>query len=366
MKPIHLLALGSLILYAQLCSATSNADTLYASQLQPVGRTFINNNQQLALISSAAHFSFSFTGTSCTIYLAADNAGAYNYMQYEMDGVYQKRIRITGNAPAPVVITTAKTGKHTLCIYKATEAHTGALLVTKIAANGIATVKEPERPLIEFIGNSITCGAAADASEIPCGTGQYHDQHNGYMAYGPSVARALHVSYMVSGVSGIGIYRTWNRESPNMPQVYDKLDFQEQGTRTWNFATRQPAIVSIALGTNDISRGDGTPRASFDSARFVTDYIAFVKKVKAHYPQARIALLSSPMVKNAEGELLKRCIAAVKSEIDAAYPNNKPVAVFYFAPMEPHGCTGHPNVADHRIMAAQLKPFFKKLLKNNR
>jgi lysophospholipase L1-like esterase len=284
-------------------------------------------------------------------------------MQYELDGVYQKRIRVTGDATAPVLITTTGTGKHTLCIYKATEAHTGALLVTRVAAPHIRTVKAPRRPLIEFIGNSITCGAAADASETPCGTGQYHDQHNAYMAYGPSVARALKVNYMVSGVSGIGIYRTWNRESPNMPQVYEKLDFQEQGTRTWNFDSCQPAVVSIALGTNDISRGDGTPRAAFDSTLFVTRYVAFVQKVKAHYPKARIALLSSPMVKNAEGELLKRCITAVKNQTDAAYPNSKPVAVFFFEPMEPHGCTGHPNVADHQQMAAQLKPFFKQLLK---
>lgn len=363
MKPIRTLAISSLLLYAQLCNAAGNSDTLYASQLYPAGRTALNEKNQLELVSSAAHFSCSFTGTSCVVYIAAGNTGGYNYMQYELDGVYQKRIRVTDT---PVIINATGSGTHLLSIYKATEAHTGALVVTKIAATGITAVKEPERPLIEFIGNSITCGAAADASEIPCGSGQYHDQHNAYMAYGPSVARTLKLNYLVSSVSGIGIYRTWNRESPNMPQVYEKLDFQEQGTRNWNFNICKPAIVSIALGTNDISRGDGTPRATFDSARFVSAYVAFVKTVKGYYPQARIALLSSPMVKHAAGELLKRCIAAVKQQIDTAYPGSKPVATFYFEPMEPHGCTGHPDVADHQRMAAQLKPFFKKLLKNNR
>ena len=46
-------------------------------------------------------------------------------------------------------------------------------------------------PLIEFIGNSITCGAAADVSEVPCGSGVDYDQHNAYYAYGPRVARML-------------------------------------------------------------------------------------------------------------------------------------------------------------------------------
>ncbi len=73
-------------------------------------------------------------------------------------------------------------------------------------------LKVPAASLIEFIGNSITCGAAADPSEVPCGTGVYHDQHNAYYAYGPRVARALAANYIVRSVSGSGIYRNWNSD----------------------------------------------------------------------------------------------------------------------------------------------------------
>ncbi|MBK8391465.1 MAG: hypothetical protein IPL23_20155 [Saprospiraceae bacterium] len=60
--------------------------------------------------------------------------------------------------------------------------------------------------------------AAADTSEYPCNSGFYHDQHNAYMAYGPRTARALGLDFVLSSVSGIGIYRTWNMESQICPK----------------------------------------------------------------------------------------------------------------------------------------------------
>lgn len=135
--------------------------------------------------------------------------------------------------------------------------------------------------MIEFIGNSITCGAAADASDIACGTAEYHDQHNAYMAYGPRLARMLNVNYMLSSVSGIGIYRNWNTDGPSMAQVYEKTDFQENGTAMWDFSRYSPDVVSISLGTNDFSNGDGkTPRKPFDAEAFVSNYLKFVVSVK--------------------------------------------------------------------------------------
>ena len=187
------------------------------------------------------------------------------------------------------------------------------MYINKIVATDCVPLKSPDLPLIEFIGNSITCGAAADPSEIPCGAGVYHDQHNAYYAYGPRLARILQVNFILSSVSGIGIYRNWNSPGPIMPQVYEKTDLQDDDTRFWDFKTYRPRIVSIALGTNDFSNGDGvTPRLPFDSAHFVNNYIGFVKLVKSKYPKARIALLSSPMLNGDRRELLQNCLAAVK------------------------------------------------------
>src|SRR5215216_7245201 len=156
----------------QTFGCTQATDTIFASQLKPIGRTVINSQHNLELITSAAHFGFSFKGTECTVYASISAAGQHNYLQYELDGVYQKRIRIDGGVNTPVIIKADGAGKHHVWIYKATEAHTGAIIISKIAAPGIKNLSIPKLPLIEFIGNSITCGAAADDSEIPCGTGE--------------------------------------------------------------------------------------------------------------------------------------------------------------------------------------------------
>jgi hypothetical protein len=338
-------------------------DTLLAGELSPYGRFLFNDQKHVELISSAAHFGFRFRGKDCSVFAYLNDNNAHNYLQYELDGVYQKRIRIEGNSKQPFVISAAADGEHIVWIYKATEAHSGPIFIERITGKSLQAIGRPRAPLIEFIGNSITCGAAADPSEVPCGTGVYHDQHNAYYAYGPRVARGLSTNFIVSGVSGIGIYRTWNGDGPSMPQVYEKADFIKDSQRLWKFENYKPNVVSIALGTNDLSRGDGMhERPPFDSAVFVSGYIKFVQLVKSKYITAQIALLSSGMMHGKDREKLQNCLTAVKKNIDALYPNDKPVALYFFKPMNARGCTGHPNVEDHAILTEELIPFFKKLI----
>jgi hypothetical protein len=334
---------------------------LPASALHPFGRYMLTPAGELELIGSAVHFGFQFSGIGCAVYIRLADTGSHQYLQYELDGVYQGRVRVEGRSP--FLIRSGVRGVHTVWIYKATEATSGPIFVEKIAGQGLAALTSPEAPVIEFIGNSITCGADADASSTPCGVGQYSDYHNAYYAYGPRVARALKVNYFLSSVSGIGIYRTWNQDAPSMPKVYEHADLSDSGRRPWDFSRYKPRIVSIALGTNDLSKGDGkSARAPFDSARYVRDYVKFVRLVKNKYPSARIALLSSPMVGGADRELLQHCLTAVGSAIDSLNPAARPVALFFFEPMAPRGCSYHPNVEDHAQLAAQLEPFYRRLL----
>ncbi|TPG72301.1 SGNH/GDSL hydrolase family protein [Hymenobacter nivis] len=362
-KYVRLAFCGLGLIAAPAAVPTKGPSTLPATALPAYGRYRLTEAKQLELISSAVHFGFSFEGPQCEIFASLPDAGSHNYLQYELDGVYQRRLRIDGNAKNPLTITAPGPGRHTVWVYKATEAHTGPIFVQKITGQRLKALREPAAPLIEFIGNSITCGAAMDASEVPCGTGAYHDQHNAYQAYGPRVARALHTRFVLSSVSGIGAYRNWNSDGPTMPQVYEKTDFQEASPQRWDFSAFTPQVVSIALGTNDLSNGDGKrPRLPFDSAQFVGRYVGFVGLVKSKYPKARIALLSSPMANGQNRTKLQNCLTAVKARTDAAHPADQPVALFFFQPMQPRGCSGHPNVEDHATLAKELEPFFRPLV----
>jgi hypothetical protein len=338
-------------------------DTLYGKNLHVMGRHVVDG-KTLELISSGSHFGVAFEGTECTIVVSLGPAQQHSYIQYELDGVYGKRLRVNGSVTDTLTITTYTLEKHTLKIYKTTEASTGPIFIHQVIGANITSLPTPELPIIEFIGNSITCGAAADPSEIGCGTGLYHDQHNAYLAYGPRVARSVNANFVLSSVSGIGIYRFWNKDRPTMPAVYDKTDFKDEGTRLWDFNTFTPQLVSIALGTNDLSVGDGkTSRAPFDSAIFAREYIKFIHFVKTKYPGAKILLLNSPMKSGKNNDILVDCLRRVKQRIDVSYKRDKPVELFLFNGLQPGGCTNHPNVYDHEQMAEQLAPFVARLIK---
>jgi len=344
------------------CSAPVPIESLPGSALVVYGRGLAGGGR-MELIGSASHVGFSFTGKTCEVDVLVPGEAAHNYVQYTLDGVYAEKLRIAGGDMRGFVIKASGGGLHQIWVYKATEAMAGPVLIVGVKGDGLKPLKEPAGPVIEFIGNSITCGAQSDTSVSPCGVGDYVDHHNAYYAYGPRAARALGVGYMLSSVSGIGIYRNWNSDGPTMPQVYERAGLDVSDGRLWDFGKVRPAVVCIALGTNDFSHGDGKhTRLPFDSAVFVSTYIRFVQLVKGKYPLAQIALLSSPMAGGADGLLLQRCLRAVKTGIDALYPLGKRVAVFDFAPMRAGGCGGHPSVEDHAEMAQELAPFLKGLL----
>src|ERR1700741_27068 len=76
-------------------SGSGAKDVLSPRDLHPYGRTFISKDDRLGLISSAVHFGFSFEGKECQLSVSLDYGQDHNYLQYELDGVYQKRIRVS-------------------------------------------------------------------------------------------------------------------------------------------------------------------------------------------------------------------------------------------------------------------------------
>src|SRR5438309_8128913 len=118
----------------------AGVDMLSATELKPFGRTTINDQHDLELISSASNFGFSFTGTECRINAYIPSWLDHNYIQYELDGVYQKRIRLSSKTPEAIVITAPNNGRHSLWIYKATEPHTGAVYIHSVGAQNLKTL----------------------------------------------------------------------------------------------------------------------------------------------------------------------------------------------------------------------------------
>jgi lysophospholipase L1-like esterase len=326
------------------------------------GRTEKLNDTTQALISSAANVVFKTKSDSITFLISAKGE-MHSYVVIEVNGNYFGRFRVERDSVNHISITLPKHKNNVIGLYKATEASNGAILFYGVESSNISSAKIKTSASIEFIGNSITCGFGADTKDIHCGTGTWYDQHNAYLAYGPLVARRLNAKYTLSSVSGMGMYRNWNDEdtAPVMGDVYATTNLDGNKEHLWNFSDKEkPDLVSICLGTNDLSKGDGQKkRKPFDAEKFTGKYIDFVNEIFKHYPKASLALLTSPMISGDNNKVLLDCLQKIKAHFD----NRHTVAIFQFKPMKPNGCDSHPDLKDHKAMADQLFPFLTELLK---
>ncbi|MEP7323118.1 MAG: GDSL-type esterase/lipase family protein [Saprospiraceae bacterium] len=330
------------------------------------GRTALNEKNELRLITSASGVSFDFEGDSCIIWFKnLTGSGNHGYVVIESDSAYYKRIKILDTSTQRVSVYGLKKQRiHQVNIIKATEASNGDIAVQKIEAQKILARNQFPKTKIEFIGNSITCGMGNDTLEIPCGSGQWYDQHNAYYSYASIAARTLNLEPMLSSVSGIGIYRCWNVDCPAMPDVYENFQLGTDSTNRWDFSRWTPDIVSICLGTNDFSDGDGVhERKPFDSVIFIHQYLDFIQRIYTHYPHTQIVLLTSPMLHGIKAAALYRLLNTIALQINASNKNKPGIQTFQFLPMQATGCATHPSKAEHQVMADQLIPFLKSIIK---
>lgn len=343
-------------------SCTANPSGKDKSIFSTNGRVEVLKNNSIILIGSASSVTFGFSGTECIVHIKAQDH--HNYIVIEVDGKYigRQQIQTSDNAIPVKALTDSK---HTVTIYKATEAANGNVIFTS-AEGKLFNAKKTVKKKIEFIGDSITCGMGNDTIAIPCGKGEWYDQHNGYYSYAPITARALNADFLLSAVSGIGIYRNWNDEHIDeaiMPDVYENLYLNKDNSKPYTFGFN-PDITCIALGTNDFSEGDGKKqRLPFNEEKYIANYVNFIKTVYKHSPDTHIVLLDSPMVKGEKSKTFAKCLNRIKDAINKE-KGHKPVTVFIYNEVIPHGCGYHPEIEDDKLMASQLAPYLQTLLKN--
>lgn len=334
---------------------SNNEDFHYSGRYEQL------QNNAVGLISSASYVEFNVKGDSINIYLQTESSNS-NYYVISVNDNYKKRYKIEGDSVQKIKLELPNSEQNKVGIYKATEAFNDKIIFHGIDAEALLPMeKKPFQ--IEFIGDSITCGALSDDSDIPCNEGEYQDQHNAYLAYGPRLARRFNAGFVLSSVSGIGMYRNWNDENTEeaiMPQVYDHLYLNKDNPKPYNLDFK-PDVVSICLGTNDMSGGDGIKeRLPFNAEKYTVGYIKFVESIYKRYPETKIALLSSPMIDGEKKDTLISCLKQVQKYFKINQDKN--IALFEFDKVYPNGCNYHPSVEEQNAMANALEPFFKSLL----
>ncbi|HSN10428.1 MAG TPA: SGNH/GDSL hydrolase family protein, partial [Hanamia sp.] len=298
--------------------------------------------------SPGVYIKAKFDGNECSFFLNDQElyGNVHNYLEVVIDGKpYRFQTKFAANK---ITLRGLSNGKHSITICKDTESGNGYLEFAGIECKKLLQLPAKPAEKIEFIGNSITCGFGADSSEIGCGKGQWYDQHNAYMAYGPLTARALNAQWELASVSGIGMIHSCCNMKILMPQVYDKIDLRDDSIR-YNFNDYVPDLVTICLGQNDGIQ---------DSTAFCSAYVDFVKTVRSKYANAKIILLSSPMADAKLRAVLKNYLTSIDDYFHQH--GDKNIYKYFFEKQYNHGCMSHPDLKEHREIADLLIHFIRK------
>lgn len=320
--------------------------------IEYVGRGDFSNPLQPKFWASGAYARINFSGSSFTAHINDEMlwGNILNYLEVKIDNQPAFRIRLSGKENKLLLAKNLPKGKHTILICKNSESENGYISFTGFDCEKLLPPPAPQKRKMEFIGDSITCGAGSDESEIKCETkgSSWHDQHNAYFAYGPSTARNLNAQWHLTSVSGIGLMHSCCGKKIIMPPVYDKIN-PARDTLAWNFSKYQPDVVTICLGQNDGIQ---------DSAQFNGAYIKFIKQLRGYYPKAKLVMLSSPMASPQLKAALVKYISAIKTALNQSGENN--IASYFFKINANGGCGKHPSLAEHQQIANELSTFLKK------
>ena len=189
------------------------------------------------------------------------------YATVVVDGVADNDVLLNtsaaGQAGDIVIAKDVPAGKHTIGIYKQLEGGT-TITIGGLKFYGENTGAAPQKEkLIEFVGDSITCGAGNTGEPVR----DYTRHENGYMAYSAQTARMLDYDYACISNSGSILISGSARV---MTSEYDKIS--TYNTATYDNSVRPADIVVVAMGTNDRMQDQ------FD-ALFEDTVVSFAKKL---------------------------------------------------------------------------------------
>lgn len=348
------LFLTSAFSYAQLKSVQPSVKLIEADNpnIQYTGRIDFTNPKRPKFWAPGVYIKATFTGRSCDLVVNDEVYGGnnHNYLEIVVDNDQPIRLQLTGKTDTVRVVRDMPDKEHTITVCKNTESNIGYLEFVGFICKGV--VAPPARPTrkIEFIGNSITCGTGSDQSVVPCNKGPWYDQHNAYMAYGPTVARQLNTQWQLTSVSGIGLIHSCCKMTLTMPDVFDKVNLRDN-VLPWDFSRYTPDVVTVCLGQNDGIQ---------DSTTFCGAYVRFIGTLRSHYPSAHIVCLTSPMADAKLTAAMKNYLSSIVAYTNRQGDSN--VHSYFFSRSYNSGCGGHPSLAEHQLIAAELSTFIKQTM----
>jgi hypothetical protein len=242
-----------LILFTAIysCKGPIHANNPY---IEYTGRIDFSKPSAPAFSYSGVSIRACFTGSSISVIL--DEELGLNYYNIILDGTVIQRLKPDKGKKTYPVATGLKDTIHEIEIFRLTEQMFGKTIFNGFILSkrsSLVKISEQRTKLIEFIGNSITCGYG---NEGKLGGTFGPETENHYMTYAAITSRSFNARHLAVCKSGIGIYRNYNGPPTGnedcMPNFYSRIFLYDEFPK-YNFR-QKPDLICIDLGTNEIGR----------------------------------------------------------------------------------------------------------------
>lgn len=346
---------------------------LKEENFKELGRTYYADGK-IYLALSGTGVEFTFTGTACSVTVTGDGSSTNSSAK---DNQARVAVYVNGERVVDDMIDNAE---ETYEVFRSDSQQSVDVRIVKLsesphstfAISGISVTGKDVKPaenrdrLIEFIGDSITCGYGVD-DEVK--------EHNFSTttedvtkAYAYKTAGLLGADYSMVSFSGYGIISGYTNgdtkvSSQTVPQYYTKLGYSWSSNDSfapsdidWDFSKRQPDVVVINLGTNDDSYCKNIEERCLD---YQQEYVNFLKTVREKNPDALIVGTLGVMGQNL-CPYVEAAIAQYSEETgdtNAAY-----VMLDQQSGRDGYAADWHPTEATHEKAAAKLADAIKELM----
>jgi lysophospholipase L1-like esterase len=345
------------IFVTTLCFACKN-DSIPANSpnIEYAGRIDFSNPLAPMFSYSGVSIRACFVGTGISM-IMNDDTGE-NYYNLIVDGKVVDTLRISVGKKTYKIAEGLENKLHEIEIFKRTEQQFGKTQFFGFVVDKGITLKplvNKRTRLIEYIGNSITCGYGNEGQN---GEKFGPTTENHYVTYAAITSRNLNARHLAVCKSGIGIYRNYNGPVTGnddcMTNFYPRIFLYDENPE-YSFSEK-PDLICINLGTNDFSTTGG------DSARYVDNYLRLIDTLQTRYTNPEIVCLLGPMISEPTLAKIRRYINFIAKTATQKGKGN----VYFFEMSQQTGDIGigidyHPSVAQHQRNAIELTEFIKKL-----
>ncbi len=351
--------LSAVMLFLAFCLALS-AETVKGSdgKITYIGRTMVKDGS-VSFDWTGVYATVRFQGSILSFKVSDTNANYYNvWIDSPMGEKADKVVRVHGKDTTIVLYNVkdrkASRSPHQVIIQKRTEGSQGRTTIHEFTTDGQFLQADPKKErLIEFIGDSYTCGYGTEATNKDHFSPETENQN---LTYACETARYFGADQIVLAHSGMGVTRNYNGNltGSHMPEHYQRT-FDQDDQIPWDAksSSLNPDITVIYLGTNDFST-----RMQPAERVFVKEYSRLIGEVKDNYGKEHPILCIAPK----HDPLMETYI---RKAIDTSgYENLHFLGLSKSIHNEESdmGADGHPNYSGHTKIAYTVIPCISTIM----